>query len=427
MAWAALAAVIVVLNAAPVGAVPAEPPRNLDYFLDQAVRFKPSVHDIGERIRIAKGIDPEHLTEFTGIHEGGTSSPGDSEDEDEDSQFREEAGSQLKAEIRMAYAEVAAARGEKAELRLTSELFRQMVATATTLYANGKIDQAQVLKAQIEWERLEDGVHLLEKREKIFSVQLNVLTGDSPDGAIPPLEPLKETVPFLPLRQLAISYKSRRFLALFQQFMNLSASDLESGAPEKHGSHDDESLRNEADAFVEVARLSLDDLAFRARRLRTALIPRAEQAHKARLEAYKTGRLDFPALLDGIREWSDLRKEYWMVLGEIHMLTARIEFLTGVELGPEPPKDALPPVPEPEQQPVGDNPSEPAGAPSEGMSPADATPVAAPPEGTVPAVPAAKPEQSADPTSGAGVEVASPPAESKIPVEHDLKKGGTNE
>ncbi len=385
IAGMALAAVIVVLCAASAGAVPADPPRNLEYFLDRAVSLKPSIHDIGERIRIAKGINPEHLTEFTGMHEGGVSYPGDSE-EDEDPEFKKQAGSQLRAEIRMAYAEVAAARGQKAELRLTSELLRQMVATATTLYANGRIDQAQALKAQIEWERLEDAIHLLDKRERIFSVRLNVLTGDSADGAIPALEPLKETVPFLPLHQLAVSYKSRRFDELFQKFMNLSAADLESGAAEQHGGHGDESLRNEADAFVEVARLSLDDLAFRARRLRTALVPRAEQAHAARLEAYKTGRLDFPALLEGVREWSDLRKEYWMVLGEIHAITAQIEFLTGVELAPEPPKDALPPVPEPERQPVGDSPSEPAGESPEGMGPADAPPVAAPPEDAAPAV-----------------------------------------
>jgi hypothetical protein len=88
----------------------------------------------------------------------------------------------------------------------------------------------------------------------------------------------------------------------------------------------------EAEAFVAVARISLETLYLQAQRYRTALIPRAEQAHAARLEAYKTGRLDFPALLEGLRELSEMRKEYQAMLGELHVLKARVEYASGVTL-----------------------------------------------------------------------------------------------
>jgi hypothetical protein len=80
---------------------------------------------------------------------------------------------------------------------------------------------------------------------------------------------------------------------------------------------------------VSVARVSLESLSLQARRCRIALIPRAEQAHAARLEAYKAGKLDFPALLESLRDLSDMRKEYQMMLGEMHVLKARLEAATG--------------------------------------------------------------------------------------------------
>jgi cell division septum initiation protein DivIVA len=90
-----------------------------------------------------------------------------------------------------------------------------------------------------------------------------------------------------------------------------------------------DSVEVESGAYISVARISLDDLYQRARRYRTALIPRAEQAHAARLESYKTGRGNFSALLEGIRELSEMRREYQEILGEMQVRKARLESATG--------------------------------------------------------------------------------------------------
>ena len=61
-------ALLVALFVAPGAARPAEPPRNAGYFFERAISTKPSIHDVGERIRIAKGIDPDRMAEYSGMH-----------------------------------------------------------------------------------------------------------------------------------------------------------------------------------------------------------------------------------------------------------------------------------------------------------------------------------------------------------------------
>jgi hypothetical protein len=78
---------------------------------------------------------------------------------------------------------------------------RQVAAPATrrdstrSLYAAGKIDQAQALHAQMQWEQMSESLLLLERKEKVFAIRLNVLTGDPIENPIPQLEPLREHVP----------------------------------------------------------------------------------------------------------------------------------------------------------------------------------------------------------------------------------------
>jgi hypothetical protein len=104
--------------------------------------------------------------------------------------------------------------------------------------------------------------------------------------------------------ELTESYRSRRFLSVFQQAI---CPGSPATGEELHGL---DSLGVESSVFISLARVSLESLSLRTRHYRTALIPRAEQAHRARLEAYKTGRLDFPAVVESMRELSDLRTEY---------------------------------------------------------------------------------------------------------------------
>lgn len=309
---------VLIITAGTVTA--AEPPRNTAYFYELAITAKPTIHDVSERIRIARGIDPGRMAEFSGMHEP-VSFPGDTDPDADD--FRDEAYGQLRAEIRMAYAELASVRGQAEEVRRGVELARQLVEISTTLYATGKIDQAQALQAQMAWERLSESLLLIEKREKVYSIRLNVLIGNAVEEVIPTIEPLREFAAAFDTRGLTESYKSRRFIATFQQMIGIDSNNVNS-----QNLHVD-SLELESGAFISVTRVSLESLTRQASRYRTALIPRAEQAHTARLEAYKNGRIDFPALLECLRELSDMRREYQSILGEMHVLKARVESVTG--------------------------------------------------------------------------------------------------
>lgn len=319
-----LSALVIVFFMVAGTARAGEPLRNTAYFIEKAIAAKPTIHDVGERLRIARGIEPDRMAEFSGIHES-VSFPGDTDPDQDD--FRDEAYNQLRAEIRLAYAELASARGQADEVRRSVELLRQLVESSNTLYAGGKIDQAQALQSQIAWARLSENLLVLEGREKIHSIRLNVLIGDATEEAIPMLEPLREYVPAFDSRGVAESYKSRRFIAVFQQAIRPDSPVATGG--ELHGV---DSLDVESDAFVSAARVSLETLSHQARRYRTELVPRAEQAHAAQLEAYRNGRLDFPVLLESLREVSDMRREYKMLLGEIHVRKARLELAAGIVL-----------------------------------------------------------------------------------------------
>ncbi len=302
----------------------ADIPRNPDYFFERAVTGKPTIHDVGERLRIAKGVDPDRIAEFTGIHEA-VSFPGDSDPDADD--FKEEAYGELRSEIRMTYAEVASARSRIEEVKRSVELLRQMVEIATTQYAAGKLDQSVALKGQMEWERVFDTLLLLEKREKIFSLRLNVLMGAAPEDSVPSLEPLREYSPGFNSNELIEAYKSRRFLALFQQLVR-----PDSPAASGDDTHGTDSLEVESTVFISVARISLESLYQRARRYRTSLIVKGELAQESRLELYKNGKLEFSTLLEGVVALSELRREYQALLGEAHLLKAKVEYATGVSL-----------------------------------------------------------------------------------------------
>jgi len=316
---------VAIILTAPRTGNTAELPHNAEFVFGQAVAGKPTVHDVGERIRIAKGLDPGMIAEFTGIHES-VSFPGDTDPDADD--FREDAYAQLRSEIRMAYAELASTRGQIVEVKRGVDLLRQMVETSTGLFANGKLDQAQVLKTQIEWERLSDSLLLLEKRQKIFSIRLNVLTGASPEDPVPGLETLREYLPGFDNGELIEAYKSRRFMELFQKLIQPDNNKATTG----EGLHGTDSLETESSAFIPVVRISLESLYQQARRFRTSIIPRYEMAHSARLELYKNGKLDYSSLLEGLVALSDVRREYQALLGEAHVLKSKVEYLTGVSL-----------------------------------------------------------------------------------------------
>ena len=297
----------------------AEPPRDLAYFQDRALAGKPTFHDVIERIRIGTSIVPDRIGAFSTMHEH-LSFPADTDSEND---FLDEAYGPLRAEIGIAYAQLAATRGQVAELRHNLQLLSQLVELSTTLYAAGKLDQAGALQSQIDWERMSETLLALEKQEKVWSTRLNVLIGANPQDSIPEIQPLQEYEPAFDGRQLAEEYKSRRFFTVFAQAVSNAATATSGNGP--HAA----SLDIEADAFIAQARAVLEDLFLRTRRYRTVLIPLAEQAQAARMQAYKTGKAEFGALLQGLRDLSDMRREYQAMLGEMHVLKAEVEEDTG--------------------------------------------------------------------------------------------------
>jgi outer membrane protein TolC len=65
---------------------------------------------------------------------------------------------------------------------------------------------------------------------------------------------------------------------------------------------------------------------------RTTLIPQAEQALEANLGAYRVGKIDFPMLMDSVMAILSYRKEYPVMVGEMHMEKAKLEAAVGREL-----------------------------------------------------------------------------------------------
>lgn len=321
ISWSVFIVMVLVFLLQPVTGFSEELPRDTGYFFGLAVATKPTVHDAGERIRIAKGLEPDRIAEFTGIHEA-VSFPGDTDPDADD--FKEEAYGQLRAEIRMTFAELSSVRTQIEVIKQSLELLRRMVFTSNGLYGEGKLEQGQALKAQIEWEKLAVNLHILEKREKIYIIRMNVLTGAPTEDPVPSLQPLQEYRPDFDGRTMMESYKSRRFLDLFQQLIRQETQ------PTGEGLHGSDSLDVEADAFISVVRISLESLYQQARRYRTALIPKAELAHSTRLELYKNGKQDFSSLIEGLLSLCEMRREYHALLGEAHGLKARVEYLTGV-------------------------------------------------------------------------------------------------
>jgi len=292
-------------------------------FYAAAISLKPSVHDVGERMRIAKGINADGIGVYVGAHEA-FSYPGDTDPDADD--FREDSYAQLRSEIRMAYAELASCRGQIREVKRGGELLKKLVVVAHELYANGKLDQVGALKAQLEWEKSADALGQLEKREKILSLRLNVLAGISTGEPVPHLRPLGEYAPSFNDAELVIAYKSRRFLEIFQKV--ISPDKPATGA----GIEEADTLEIEAEALVSSGRLNLENLQSRAKRYRLSLIPLLEMGHSARMERYRNGKLDFSMLLDGLVMLLDMRREYEMLLGESQMLKAKLEYVTGLDL-----------------------------------------------------------------------------------------------
>ncbi len=299
----------------------------------------------------------------------------------------EEMRSMLRAEIKMAYAELFSVRKQAEIVRRTRDVLRDIVEVTREMYAVGKASQADVLRGQVEFGKMREMLLMLENRERVLSVRLNTLAALPPVEAVPPLEELKEfAVPYSegklmaayegsrPARkalqarilkgevgivharheykpdfEVSFSYMQRDSMPdgtrrpdMFTGMLSMTLpvwknEKIEPGIREMKAERDMaalelENLDLETANLVGAALASMENRASVAALYRTTLIPQAEQALEANLEAYRVGKIDFPMLMDAVMAVLSFRKEHPATVGELHMEKAKLEAAIGREL-----------------------------------------------------------------------------------------------
>jgi outer membrane protein, heavy metal efflux system len=299
----------------------------------------------------------------------------------------EEMRNMLRSEIRMAHAELVSVRGQAEVVRRTRDVLRDIVGVAQEMYAVGRGSQPDVLRGQVESGRMREMVLMLENREKILEIRLNTLAALPPDRPVPPLEALGDTAPPLdrehliemytesrPARRAALARiaraESQVAMARREYYPDFEASvsymqrdpmpegmsrpDMVSGMvmmnlPIWRRSRLDPAVR-EMEAERTMAARELENLDLEASNrigsvldtlesrtaltalYRTTLIPQAEQAFQANVEAYQVGRIDFPMLMDSVMAVLSFRRDYLAMVGDLHMEKARLEAAVGREI-----------------------------------------------------------------------------------------------
>jgi outer membrane protein TolC len=299
----------------------------------------------------------------------------------------EEMRNLLRSEIKTAYAELFSVRKQAETVRRTRDVLRDIVEVTREMYAVGKASQADVLRGQLEFGKMREMLLMLENRERVLSVRLNTLAALPPVEAVPPLEDLKEfAVPYTegklmamyeesrsarkslqakirkgevgvlhaeheyrPDFEVSLSYMQRdsmpdgtrrpdMFSAMISMTLPVWKSEkIEPGIREMKAERDMaaselENLDLETANLVGATLATMENRASVAALYRTTLIPQAEQALEANMEAYRVGKIDFPMLMDSVMAFLSYRREYPAKVGEMHMEKARLEAAVGSEL-----------------------------------------------------------------------------------------------
>ena len=293
----------------------------------------------------------------------------------------------LRAEIRMAYAELFSVRKQAEVVRRTRDVLQDIVGVTQEMYAVGKGSQADVLRGQVEFGKMREMLLMLENRERVLSIRLNTLATLTPVETVPPLEELKEfAVPYGQGKLMAMYEESRParkalqakvrkgevgvlharheynpdFEVSFSYMQRDSMPDgtrrpdmftgmvsmtlpiwknekIEPGiremkAEKEMASRELENLDLETSNLIGATLASMENRAAVAALYRTTLIPQAEQALEANMEAYRVGKIDFPMLMDSVMAVLSFRREYPAMVGELHMEKAKLEAAVGGEL-----------------------------------------------------------------------------------------------
>ena len=292
----------------------------------------------------------------------------------------------LRADVKMTYAELSTVRAQADVVRRVRALLDQVVQVSTDMLAVGKGRQPDVLRGQVEFQKMREMLLTLENREKVLSIRLNTLAALPPDAPIPALDNLAEIFPGYDVEELRAIYKAERparqaiqarigkgnlavlhaeheykpdfevstsymqrdpmpdgtkrpdmFSAMVSMTLPIwRKGKIEPGiramaAEKEMAIRDQETLDAEAANTIGGSLASLSNFAAVAKLYRTTLIPQAEQSVRSNLEAYQVGKIDFPMYMDSLMAVLNFRKEYLGMVGESHMTKARLEAAVGRE------------------------------------------------------------------------------------------------
>lgn len=398
-----------------------EPPRPVDYYVDAALSGYPSLASMRQRITMKRNeairagalADPKawfglvnvptntwSLSEedMTGKEVGISQMlpyPGKRDNssrivvqEKEQAEFElAEMRNMLRADVKMSYAELSTVRAQAEVVRQVRAVLDQVVQVATDLFSVGKGSQPDVLRGQVEFQRMREMLLMLENRQRVLSVRLNTLSALPVEEPVPPLEPLAEFRPDFsadelrkiyledrparkaiearirrgdllvrqaeyegkPEFEVAASYMQRNKMAdgtnrpdMVSAMVSMTLPVWRKGkvepgiramtAEKEMAVRDEETLDNEAANAIGGSLASLENFLAVAKLYRTTLIPQAEQSVHSNLEAYQVGKIDFPMLMDSLVAVLNFRKEYAGMVGEMHATKARLEAAVGREL-----------------------------------------------------------------------------------------------
>jgi cobalt-zinc-cadmium efflux system outer membrane protein len=418
-----LVAVILWLCALAVGSVArAEgPPRPVSYYVDAALSGYPSLASMRQRITMKRNEairagaldDPKGWVAISNVpvrtwsfreedmtgKEIGISQmlpyPGKREHavlivekEKEQVEFDlAEMRNMLRADVKMSYTELATVRAQADVVRQVRSVLDQVVQVSTELFAVGKGRQPDVLRGQVEFQKMREMLLMLENREKVLSIRLNTLAALPPEDPVPALDNLAEFLPGYNVEDLRAIYRAERparkaILAriekgtlavlhaeheykpdfevstsymqrdampdgtkrpdMFSAMVSMTLpiwrkGKIEPGiramtAEKEMAIRDEETLDAEAANAIGGALASMENFVAVAKLYRTTLIPQAEESVRSNLEAYQVGRIDFPMLMDSLVATLNFRKEYLGMIGESHLTKARLEAAVGREL-----------------------------------------------------------------------------------------------
>ncbi len=293
----------------------------------------------------------------------------------------------LRADIKMAYAELAAVRKEAEVVRRSREILKEVVSVSQEMYSVGKATQAEVHRGQVEFEKMREMLIMLENREMSLAIRLNTLAALPPGQPVPALDNLAE-FPFKRTREdllafyresrparkallarvrrgeasvamarreyypdieVSASYMQRdampdgtRRSDMFSSMVlftlpvwrtaKLDPALREMSAEREMARRDLEALDLEAANAIGSALASIESRSSVAALIRTTIVPHSQTAFETTLESYRVGKVDFPMLMDTIMNLLSLRKDYEEMVGDLHMQRAKLEAAVGREL-----------------------------------------------------------------------------------------------